>query len=561
MIDVEPMIARELGQLVPEPAGVRADWSDVVGRAGLLPWRRRRLVLAFAVLAAVFVTAAAVATTLGGFDKWLSGTPGKPASSEAQQRFEAANGHSWASFPKTTKLRELIRAETDGREYVLYGFRSGDSLCLQLAVSELTRQLRECAPTSAIANASLPIVVFNDQWGFSDRAQRPIAQVSFGVVADGVSRVGVHAVDGFHTADLGGNAYLYVGSRPNTGNRILAISALDVSRRLRVVPIEFSRSPLLSSDRVAGGPMKLQARIANPRVGWLERGEKVGFAGYARPGKRPGYAGATSFRFLKPDPLSNLAVGVSNDPLCIIAVEASGDVGAQGCGTFEGQRQGPIMAMLSCNSCGGFMEVRGVAADGIRRIVIFLAEGSSQAVPLRHNLFAARVAYDLPMRIVGYDASSRVVAIWTWAVRRPPVPAAAKRLRVVAEARGPHGATAQLLVGPNVRGYECWRATFSTGQVRGTCVQPSSPGAQTYVDLVQPAGRDLFFVGTVGRRTHRIEFRFAGDDVLSVQPVASHFVAAVPRDHLSSTQQRAFMTAFDGEGRRTIRQRVFFRLP
>jgi hypothetical protein len=550
VIDVEPLIARELGRLVPEPAAVRPDWNDVVGRAGLRRSHRRRLVLAFAILGAVFVTAAAVAKTLGGFDEWLSGTPGRPASDKAQQRFEAANGRSWAAFPKTTKLRELIRTEVDGREYVLYGFRSGDSLCLQLAISELTRQQRECAPTSAIANSSLPIVVYN-----------AIAQVSFGVVADGVSRVGVHAVDGYHTAHLGGNAYLYVGSRPNTGNRILAISALDASRRLRVIPIRSSvwPSPFAPSNREPGGPTEVEARIPHPRIGWLERGEKVGFPGYARPGKRSGYAGATSFRFLKPDPLSNIAVGLSGPPLCLISVGDAGEERARSCGGLL--TRGPVNALISCNACGGFLEVRGVAADGVERVVIFFPDGGSQTVPLRHNVFAAR-ASALPIRIVGYDARNRVVATQLWGVfRRPSVPVAAHRLHVVARASGPNGAIALLHVGPNVRGFECWRATFSTGQMRGSCVAPFSPGPQTRVDLVQPAGRDLFFVGTVGRRTERIEIRFADGDVLRLRPRASHFLLAVPRGHLTTMQQRALLAAFDDHGLRTIRQQVFFRLP
>jgi hypothetical protein len=549
VIDVEPLIARELDRLVPEPAAARADWNEVVGRAGLQP-ARRRLVLAFIALAAVLLVASAVAKTLGGFDTWLSGTPGKPASDEAQQRFEAANGRSWTAFPKTTKLRELIRTEAGGGSYVLYGFRSGDSLCLQLAVSELTRQLRECAPTSAIANASLPIVVFNTT-----------AQVSFGVVADGVRRVGVHAIDGYHTARLGGNAYLYVGSRPNTGNRILAISALDASRRLRVIPIRSSvwpPSPFASSDREPGGPTEVEARIPHPRIGWLERGEKVGFPGYARPGKRPGYTRATSFRFLKPDPLSNLAVGLSGPPLCLINVGDAGEERARSCGGLF--TRGPINALISCNACGRFFEVRGLAADGVERVVIFFSEGGSQTAPLRHNVFAAHTA--LPIRIVGYDARNRVVASQLWGVfRRPSVPAAAHRLHVIARASGPNGAIARLHVGPNVRGFECWRATFNTGQMRGSCVAPFSPGPQTRVDLVQPAGRDLFFVGTVGRRTKRIEIRFADGDVLRLRPSASHFLVAVPRGHLSSTQQRALLAAFDDQGRRTIGQQVFFRLP
>jgi hypothetical protein len=134
-------------------------------------------------------------------------------------------------------------------------------------------------------------------------------------------------------------------------------------------------------------------------------------------------------------------------------------------------------------------------------------------------------------------------------------------LRIVARRTGPNGTVVELRVGPIVRGFHCWRATFSTGQLRGSCLQPFSPGPQTDVDLVQPAGRDLFFVGEAGRRTRRIEIRFANGDVVHVRPVAGHFLAAIPRDHLSTSQQRAFVIAFDRQDRRALRQRVFFRLP
>lgn len=559
MIDVEPLITRELERLVPQPAGTRANWDDVVGRAGIRPSRRRTLVFAFAFLVAVLITAAAVARSLGGFDAWLSGRPGKPADEDAQSRFEAANGRSWASFPTGTRLRELIRTDVDDREFVLYGFRSGSALCLQLAASGFARQPRQCAPVSAVANAGVPIVVLNAQWVYLDRAQRPIAEASYGIVADGVDRVGIHAIDGFHAATLGGNAYLFVGSRPNTGNRILAVSALDGRRRLRLVRID--PEPWRAGNRRPPGPAQREARIANPKVGWLERGEKPGFAaftGLAKPGR---HAGTTSFRFLKPEPPNGLAVGLSKDPMCVIAVRDTGEASGAACGGLFGR--GPVNTLISCDLCGGFMEVRGVVADGVERLRLFLADGTSQTARLDHNLFAARVASaQLPIRIVGYDARNRVVAAEVWGgLPRLEVPRAATHLRPVFRRRGPNGTTARLYVGPTIRGFQCWRVRFSSGALRGSCVRPFSPGPQTSVELVQPAGRDLFFVGPVGRRTRRIEIRFANGDIVRLRPVASHYVVAVPREHLSTRQQRAFVIAFDSDDRRTTRQRVFFRLP
>jgi hypothetical protein len=576
VIDVEPLIARELGRLVPEPAGKRADWSDVVGRAGFHP-TRRRLVLAFAVLAGVLVTAGAVAKTMGGFGDWLSGTPGKPASNAAQQRFEAANGRSWASFPKTTKLRELIRTDAGRENYVLYGFRSGNSLCVQLAASSFARQLKSCAPASTLANLSSPMLVLTGDYTLFDRGARPFAEVSFGIVADGVRRVDVSATDGDHQAKLGGNAYLFVESRPNTANRIHSVSATGPAGRRTFVRVDSLRGlgpsgggpdptnggeraatrvdrdpgfPGLGVPGIPGGPTKVEARIPHPRVRWSERGEKRGL---------PSIGG---LRFVKPDPLSDLAVGLSGGD-CLYAVDSSGSLAATSCGELFGM--GPINVLISCPLCGEFSEVRGVAADGVHRVVIFLSGGGTQRVPLRHNVFAARVANaHFPIRVVGYDARDRVVATQLWAAWRNlrlAVPLRARRLHEVRRSTGPFGATARLLVGRRVRGIQCWRVEFSTGLARGSCHAPDYSRPKTNVELVQPAGGDLFFVGQAASRVVRIDVRFGNHDVVQARPVAGHFVAAVPRAHLSERQQRAVVEAFDREGFRTRSQRVFFRLP
>jgi hypothetical protein len=69
MIDVEPLIASELGRLLPLPDGGRADWSDVLRRAGSLtarkPWRR---VLIAAVAGGALVgVGVAIAASVGAF--------------------------------------------------------------------------------------------------------------------------------------------------------------------------------------------------------------------------------------------------------------------------------------------------------------------------------------------------------------------------------------------------------------------------------------------------------------------------------------------------------------
>jgi hypothetical protein len=547
VIDVEPLIRDELPRLLPAVPD-RADWDDVVGRArpaGPL-WVRRPLAFALAAALAGIVAAAALAATLGGFDGWLRGAPGKPASEEARERFQAANGRAWAAFPTSTELRELIRTEVAGREYVLYGFVSGDSLCLQLAAEGIAFQPRACAPRTALANTSAPVVVGLPQHTFFDRAARPAVQVSFGIAADGVRRVIVEATDRRHRARVGGNAYLFVEHQPNTGNRVHAITAVDARGRRTTIrlPDAWPGEPI----DAPGGPTRVDVRIEHPKVGWLERGEKRGF---------PAAGGV--IRFVKPDPLSDLAVGVSGS-LCLSAIDSSGKVEAQSCGPDPFAR-GPLNALISCRFCGEFMELRGVAADGVVRIVVFAADRSRLTVPLRHNLFAGRVARtQFPFRLVGYDARGRVVATQLWDLRpRVAVPPAAKRLRPVRRVVGPNGTAATLAVGPGTGGFDCWRVAVSGGPVRGRCIAPYS-GSRFAVDLVQPAGGDVFVAGRAGDATRRIELRFTDGDKVVANLVRGHFLLTVPSDHLTRRRQRAFLVSLDAAGNVRARQRIFFRL-
>ena len=545
MIDVEPLIRDELPRLLPAVPD-RADWDDVVGRAARRgrPGVRRPLAFALAAALAVLLAAVALAATLGGFDDWLRGAPGRPASEEAREHFRAANGRSWAAFPTSTELRELIRTDVAGREYVLYGFVSGESLCLQLAADGIAFQPQSCAPRTALANTSAPVVVVLPEHTFFDRASRPAAQVSFGIAADGVRRVIVEATDGRHRAHMGGNAYLFVEHEPNTGNRVYAITAVDA--RGRRTTIRLPESWPGAASGVPGGPTRVDVRIEHPGVGWLERGEKRGF---------PAAGGV--IRFVKPDPLSDLAVGLSGN-LCLSAIDSAGKVEGQSCGPNFFAR-GPLNALISCRICGEFMELRGVAADGVARVVVFAADGSRLAVPLRHNLFAGRVARtQFPFRLVGYDAGGRVVATQLWDLRpRVAVPPAAKRLRPVRRVVGPNGTVATLAVGPHAAGFDCWRVAVSGGPVRGRCIAPYS-GGRFAVDLVQPAGGDVFVAGRAGDAARRIELRFTAGDKVVANLVRGHFLLAVPRDHLTQRRQRAFIVSLDATGRVRARQRIFF---
>ena len=69
MIDVEPLIVSELERMLPLPGGGRADWTDVLGRAGRpIAGPRWRPVLVAAVIAAALVgVGVAIAAGIGAF--------------------------------------------------------------------------------------------------------------------------------------------------------------------------------------------------------------------------------------------------------------------------------------------------------------------------------------------------------------------------------------------------------------------------------------------------------------------------------------------------------------
>jgi len=548
MIDVEPLIRTELDRLVPAPAYGRADWDDVVRRSGVRPRiARRPLVLAFAVVISVLAAAAALATTLGGFDRWLTGSPGRPAPETVQRQFEAANGRSWAAFPRDTELRELVRTQAGGRTFTLYGFRSGNAVCLRLDGQSRREEVQGCAPVSTLTRTSAPILVVVANWTFFDARNRPSALASFGIAADGVSRVDLDTRDGRHSAVVGGNAYLFVQNEPNTGNRVLAVSAIGATgKRTRITLGDRDWPWGASPGRRPRGPAKVQARIEHPAIRWHLRGERRG-------GPRG---------LVKPDPLSDTAVGLSG-AYCL-RIESGGRGEATSCSPGETFFARGSMHVVLSGGASESLGVHGAVADGIRRVRLFLGDGTRQTVALRHNLFTALVGrVHLPLKIVGYDARGRVVGIVTPPTGLPGPPAAAKRLVPRMHIRGPNGATAVLEVGRRVRGYHCWRIDFSVGPSPSGCVPPTGGGPRIEVHAIQPAGRDLFVFGAAddvrAPRVTRVVLELANGDRVSTRPVAGHFVVAVPRAHLRRQRQFAYVVAYNELGFRAQRQGVVFR--
>jgi len=554
----------QLDAYTPEPDR-RPDWRDVVRRAQRQ--RTRRLVMALAAALIVFGSAAAVTAALGGFDRWLSGEPGKPAPSEEQQKFEAANARTWAAFPEDTKLRELIGTKVDGKTYVLFGFRSGDTLCLKVKAVSLGHSTdSSCTPAATLAHATAPIVVVNRDWGFDDRYAHASAQLSFGIVSDAVKRVDVLASDGPHQAVVGGNAYLFVENEPNTGNRILAVSTRSFSGTRSTIRFGttygfFGGSP--DSGRSARGPGSVQARIGHPTIGWYARGERRGRSPDSLNLSRARLLGiSATARFVKPDPLSNVVVGLDGD-ICLVVVTGL-DVGS-GCNTASSFfARGPLNVMMSGGGGTESMVVSGAAADGVERLTAFGSGGQDLSVPLRDNLFAARVAItEFPIRLVGYDKRGRVAAVQTLQSRLlggllPPSAWTPSRRTI--RVRGPNGATATLRVTHGIKDMRCWRVRFSTGQSRRGCKPTYPTGPWVYADLVQQAGRDLFVVGNVRAPVEVVKLRFEDGRTLTMRPVADMYIFAIPREYLRTERQLAFVRGYEAHGIVVQRAPILFKL-
>ena len=555
MTDLDLRLRDELDVLFPVPA-VAPRWDDVLARTRS-PFLRRPLVLALAATLLVLASAAAVTAALGGFDAWLSGLPGKPASHEEQARFEAANGRSWSAFPRGTKLRELVRTTVAGKRYVLFGFRSGSTICLKLKAVSLGHSTpTACTPLSTVAHATAPIVAVVGNWAFEDRHAHPSADASFGIAADGVSRVDVAAIDGRHQAVVAGNAYLFVENEPNTGNRVLALTAVGPAGERVSVPL----APVGAARR-ARGPARAAVTIRRPQIAWAVRGEKRGFSA-ARLDLTPNNGRlAGTARFVKPDPLSNVVVGLDGT-YCLVLVEGN-DVGRSCSSRADFFSRAPVNVIASCGICGESATVGGAAADGIARVVVFGADGRDVTAPLRDNLFAVRLGADaFPARVVGYDRHRRVVAVETLSFgMRESLPAGALRhLRVLQRLTGPNGASVTLAVGPVVGGLRCWRLHLPTGASRSGCAETIPTGPWTSVDLVQPAGRDVFVFGHVRAPVERVRLRFADGTSIATRPKLGLFLLAIPRAHLSPHRQLAFLLGLRADGSVQQRQGVLFKL-
>jgi hypothetical protein len=536
-------IRAELAPLFPLPERAQPDWADVVRRSS--PRRRARRPVVLVAAAAAFLLAAAavaVAASLGGFSSWLSGQPGAPVAPAEQQEFESANLRTFTRFAPGTELRRLLTTSASGTDFTLYGFRSGDDLCLKLTASgAVSGGATRCAPEHALQTTSQPAVVVSADEPFgaggpvgADGYASDAYQATFGIASDGVSRVVVEGDDGTHDALLGGNAFLYVDDHPSHGARVSGVSA--VSGAGDRVALDFMRSPYgmfelaVPPPGTFHGPARPQRTVTGGSVGWLARGEQPGEPVPAKLASAatglatsppPGFTSGgrwpqepeqlVSERLLQPDPndfVRMIVAGVSpsgamSDPQAGICI---GELAGMGVGSTcmqlsQAFAHGPLWLTIGGSGMSQYSVLAGLASDDVSRISAYLGNGQVVPVALAHNAFVARIARaQFPLRVVAYDASGLVIGVKDFAsdgMTSPAPKRARDSVRETGHVTGPHGGAATLREGTPAGGYRCWSIDLDEGQSEGGCTPwPSHDGLKT-IGVLRSHG-DAFLAGEVG---------------------------------------------------------------
>jgi hypothetical protein len=590
MTEHELVLRQLLGSLVPNRAET-PEWDDVLRRARVERTRAtRRRALAVALVAVALAGLAmsplgtAIADGVGGFTDWIRGEPGVPATPTEQQAFERANERTWVKFAAGTQLRRLVSTEVSGTRFTLYGFRSGDDLCLRLtARGKASETSTYCAPLRVLQTDPAPAVVVATDEGIGSSHEKPnedgfvapAYSATFGIASDGVRKVSLRDDDGAHEALLGGNAFLYVADRPHLGTRVrsaegVAANGARAELPLQAAPFGYFDLPAPPNGQ-APGPTEVERTVEGGSIEWVERGERRGdrlprnrigrpFL-YAAEGARQQVLLA---RAIQPDPKDYLRIGVvalsrgdsladRGSVICTLTIDRNG--GGGGCSRADHLfDRWPFTWSSSSSGAGQYSVLAGLASDDVARLELFSARGDPVRVPLRDNAWLARVAgRDYPLRLVAYDDEGRVIGIHAEQSNgnTSPAPAEAKSsVRNLARVAGESGQTATLRAGTVVGGYRCYRLEVSNRGGGGGCTRwPVGGQPLAFVEGAATHG-DVFFTGPLPPATATVSLSYPNGESSEAEPIGGFLVYAVPHRFITGPPFKVTLRAFDRQGNR-----------
>ena len=422
-----------LDRAVPLPSGGGRDWEDTLARsrATRKAVRTRRLgfaVLLVAVLAVVLAVTplgAMIASGFGDFSGWLSGSSGSPVSTGERQAFESESRRSWVRFPQSAKLRRLIEVTRDGVDYVLYGYRAGDTFCLSLTASgKASSTHATCGPTRALESRSAPVIPLGVNVLIASREKHghkrvfiPRASVTFGVASDGVVAVRAGTRSGELRAVISGDSFLIVN--PNPSDPARSISASDSAGDVAAIPFAREMTISIPPHKLSSppGPKKVERTVTGVRIGWLARREPRGEPWRVR-GRHP-FGKIVFIRLLSPDPGGIERVLVSLREVqgklwvcngIVLAAPAAG--ACTDYASLSSPGRPPLLyGEYGGGSGGQYTTISGLASDEVRRMTLFVESGERVSVPLEDNAFIIGTPVTrFPVRLVGYDRENRVIA-------------------------------------------------------------------------------------------------------------------------------------------------------
>ena len=213
MIDIEALIVSELERMLPLPDGGRADWSDVLRRAGFVRARRRwRPVLVTAVAVAALVGAGvAIAAGFGAFNGISVAqhpqTPADRIDPKLLDEINAANSARGAAGQLLPDSARLVKQLSDGAR--IYAVATKDGQLCALAAG-LPGGNTGKGGASALGCGS-PLTQSQPTTAASFKANGQTPTISWGIALDSVTAVSFMSGGQQVTVPVVNNVWAYQG--------------------------------------------------------------------------------------------------------------------------------------------------------------------------------------------------------------------------------------------------------------------------------------------------------------------------------------------------------------